>query len=87
MIFVIIAGVLLILNAIFLIIIVLLQKPKDEDSSFISGGSTMRQVVSVEEVPHILYRVTYFSIAAQVGLSLLLSYLLSVHFSIEEVLS
>jgi len=73
-------GILLSFVALLLIVVVLIQNPKDEGGSFLAENRGMSQIIGTSNLPTFLEYLTYFLMSVLVLLTILFSGLLSAHF-------
>jgi len=73
-------GILLSITALLLIVVVLIQNPKDEGGSFLAENRGMNQIIGTSNLPTFLEYLTYFLIGALIVLTVILSALLSAQF-------
>lgn len=79
-------AILLTFVSLFMILLVLIQKPADEGFDMTSGAS-MQRVVDVVAMPSLLHKITYGTLALLFVLTLLLAYLLQDFGEVGDLLS
>ena len=80
---IIVTGIVLGLISFLLILVVILQNPKDEGGNILASNNSMKQLVGAAEMPHLLHKVTYGLFILLVLFTLLMSYLLGIAYAQE----